>query len=113
MHKKKNKESVLAGELILTFFKSGKRIKLKRNEHFDVPEMLHKILSHASSGKLYGEYLFNKLVIAAWNNASINSLNISRIDFIEMVESYGWRYDASHHYWTKEKVSEPSLFGTD
>ncbi len=113
MHKKKNKESVLAGELILTFHKSGKRIKLKRNGHFDVSECLHKILSHASSGKLYGEYLFNKLVIEAWNNASINSLNISRTDFIEMVESYGWRYNASHHYWTKEKISEPSLFGSD
>jgi 16S rRNA G966 N2-methylase RsmD len=113
MHKKKNKESVLAGELILTFHKSGKRVKLKRNGHFDVSEMLHKILSRASSGRLYGEYLFNELVIEAWNNASINSLNINRTDFIEMVESYGWRYDANHHYWTKEKVSEPSLFGSD
>ena len=113
MHKKKNKESVLAGELILTFYKSGKPIQPKMNKHFAVPEILHKILSKNSSGKLYGEYLFNKLIIEAWNNSAIGSLNINRTDFSDLIESYGWRYDTGHHYWTKEKSSEPSLFGSD
>jgi 16S rRNA G966 N2-methylase RsmD len=101
MHKKKNKESVLAGELILTFFKSGTRSRPGMNRSFDVSEALHKILSQTSSDKLYGEYLFNRLVIDAWQNSAIDSLNISRTDFTALIESHGWRYDARNHYWVK------------
>jgi hypothetical protein len=40
MHKKKNKESVLGGELILTFFKSGKRLEPTTNNGFDISKSL-------------------------------------------------------------------------
>jgi hypothetical protein len=113
MHKKKNKESVLAGELILTFYKSGLRKISKTNRSFDVAETLNKILSNATYNKLYGEYLFNRVVIDAWNNAAIDSLNISRTDFIGLIESLGWRYDTGNHYWIKERSSVPSLFNSE
>lgn len=112
MHKKKNRESVLAGELILTFFKSGKRVMSGPSRNFDVSSTLQRLLSHTSSGKLYGEYLFNRLVIEAWHNSAIDSLNMSRTDFTALIESYGWRYDPSNHYWVKEQSSKPSLFGS-
>jgi len=113
MHKKKNKESVLAGELILTFYKSGLRQNSKMNKRFDVAETLHKILSATTTGKLYGEHLFNRLVIDAWNNAAIESVNINRVDFISLLESHGWCYDTNSHYWIKERTSTPSLFDTE
>jgi len=113
MHKKKNKESVLAGELILTFYKSGMQKKFKTNGSFDVAATINSILSNTSSNKMYGEYLFNRLVIDAWKNAAIDSLNLSRSDFINLLESLGWRYDSNNHYWIKERSSALSLFDSE
>jgi hypothetical protein len=113
MHKKKNKESVLAGELVLTFYKSGLRKKIKTKKSFDVAETLNTILSSATFNKLYGEYLFNRLIIEAWNNAAIDSLNLNQTEFTSLIESYGWRYDTGNHYWIKERSSVPSLFDSE
>ena len=113
MHKKKNKESVLAGELILTFYKSGLRQKIKTKKNFDVAETLNRILSSNISHELYGEYLFNRLVIEAWKNSAIDSLNIDRTEFISLIESHGWHYDTDSHYWIKERSSAFSLFDSE
>lgn len=110
MHKKKNKESVLAGELILTFFKSGKRIKPERRKDYNVARALEAILSQNTSRKLFGEYLFNKIVIEAWKNSAIDSLNINRTDFTNLLEGYGWSYDTNHHYWVKGSSQKDSSF---
>lgn len=110
MHKKKNKESVLAGELILTFLKSGKRTIPKTNKSFDMSRALQSILSRNTSNKLYGEYLFNRVVIEAWQNSAIDSLNLSRMEFIELIGSCGWRYDANSHCWVKKLSKDATLF---
>ena len=109
MHKKKNKDSVLAGELILTFFKTGKAIPLRNDGTFDVAFALEEILNQ-SEGQIYGESLFNKLVIQAWKASAIQSLKISKVEFTNLLEERGWRYDPANHSWTKNGRVDRLLF---
>lgn len=110
MHKKKNKQSVLAGELILTFYNSGKSSKPITSRTFNVSKSVKNFLSSYKSDKLYGEYLFNRLVIEAWNNSAIDSLNITPDELINHLEKLGWRYDERNHYWVKEQSADFALF---
>lgn len=109
MHKKKNKDSVLAGELILTFFKTGKSSLPKKDGSFDVAFAVEEILNQAG-GQIYGESLFNKLVIQAWNASAIQSLKISKVKFTQLLEGRGWRYDPANHLWTKNGRGDRLLF---
>ncbi len=111
MHKKKSNQSVLAGEMILTFFKTGQAKRLQKTNHFDVYQALGEILSGVKSPQIYGEYLFNKIIIEAWNSSAIGALNISRTDFSSMLERHGWSYDDKHHYWLKANQAPATLFG--
>jgi adenine-specific DNA methylase len=110
MHKKKNKESVLAGEMILTFHKTGSKRHLATNAKFDLAKAIRRILADADSQGVYGEYLFNQIVIEAWNKGAIGSLLITKDEFTEIIEDLGWHYDASHHYWRKGNQPPASLF---
>lgn len=113
MHKKKSNQSVLAGELIITFYKTGKAKRIKSNGNFDVSKVLSHILSNSSSGKLYGEYLFNLVVMKAWEESAIGSLSITKNDFIDLIIKHGWHYDEKNHYWVKDRNTTPSLFGAE
>jgi DNA modification methylase len=108
MHKKKN-SSVLAGELILTFFKTGKVYQNKKNGVFDVAQFLRQLLNETKDKKVYGEYLFNKVVIEAWKQSSIQSLTLSKDDFINLIEEQGWHYDEQNHYWIKNGQESNTL----
>ncbi len=110
MHKKKNRESVLAGEMILTFCKTGTRRQLEQRNGFDLGETIRGILSSSNSNTVYGEYLFNRVVIDAWNKGAIGSLTITRNEFTELIESLGWHYDPQHHYWFKGNKVQDMLF---
>jgi DNA modification methylase len=104
MHKKKGNESVLAGELILTFHNTGKPNKnAVRNGNFDIESAIANILAEVKTRTLYGEHVFNQLIVAAWNNGAINSLNISKDDFNGLIKRHGWRYDERRHQWVKEE----------
>ncbi|HXZ40203.1 MAG TPA: DNA methyltransferase [Terriglobales bacterium] len=109
MHKKKSNESVLAGELILTFFNSGRRTVPNRLNGFDVAEAVGEVLDSAESGQIYGEYLFNRIVMAAWQHGAIGSLNISKTEFIDLIQRNGWLYDEKGHRWVRER-QPASLF---
>lgn len=109
MHKKKGNESVLAGEMILTFLKSGKPKQIQRQNHFDLAEAIANILA-ASGDRIYGEYLFNRLIIEAWNRSAIGSLNITKSDFVDFLTKRGWRYDAAKHQWFMKAGIQASLF---
>ncbi len=110
MHKKKNKETVLAGEMILTFHKTGMRRRYENRNGFDLAETIRGILSSSNSNTVYGEYLFNRVVIEAWNKGAIGSLTITRNEFAQLIESLGWCYDSQHHYWFKGRKAQDSLF---
>lgn len=110
MHKKKNRESVLAGEMILTFCKTGtRRLNMSKNG-FELEAAVQSILSESEANVIYGEYLFNRVVIDAWNKGAISSLTITKNDFAKLIEDMGWHYDSQHHYWIKGQSSQPSLF---
>ncbi len=109
MHKKKGHESVLAGEMILTFLKTGKPRSVSTNGQFNVAETLRSILSTAND-RIYGEQLFNHVVVEAWKKSAIGSLNIRRADFVSMIAELGWHYDRQSHCWVKEHPASVSLF---
>lgn len=110
MHKKKNRETVLAGEFILTFYKSGQHKTRSQASAFSVHDALQRILAEETGQTMYSEAVFNKLIIAAWENSSLQSLNIGKDEFISMIESHGWSYNIDNHFWTKTQRVEPSLF---
>jgi hypothetical protein len=100
MHKKKGNQSVLAGELILTFVKTGKPRHVRNNQQLDVIGTVGEILESAPE-VVYGEQLFNQVVIEAWRKSAIGSLDISRGEFINIIANHGWRYDESRHFWVR------------
>jgi len=68
----------------------------KRNfakESFRRRETVREILSATKSEKLYGEYVFNRVVIEAWRKSAIGSLAISKTEFVDLIKQSGWHYD--------------------
>jgi predicted RNA methylase len=101
MHKKKGSESVLAGELILTFHNSGK-VSTKRNGvRFDVERSIASSLASINSDFVYGEFLFNQVIMNAWEEGALGALNITRTDFAEIIKHHGWHYDSGQHFWVR------------
>jgi len=109
MHKKKRNESVLAGEMILTFYKTGKPHKVQRNGDFDVHRVVGELLD-STRAHIFGESLFNKVILEAWRKSAITSLDISKTDFIGIVRNHGWHYDEKNHFWVRSARSTQSLF---
>lgn len=110
MHKKKSRQSVLAGEMILTFCKTGELRQVGKNEEFNVSDLIGRILSSTTGDRIYGEYLFNRVVMEAWNRCAIGSLNISKNEFMDLIKQHGWCYDEDQHLWMKEKLTGAPLF---
>lgn len=109
MHKKKSNQSVLAGEMILTFQNAGTPKMVRTDKTFDVSKAIGEILAADKTGKVYGEYLFNKVVIEAWNKSAIGSLAISKDEFIDMIKWHGWNYDKENYYWIKGQNGQANL----
>ena len=102
MHKKKGKDSVLAGEFILTFLKKGHAtIKKREKKEADLSSLVDAILSEHTDDTIYGEYLLNMVVIRAWNYGIIESIRIDKAAFAELLNEKGWHYDKQKHYWSR------------
>lgn len=110
MHKKKGKESVLAGEFILTFYKKSGIKGVKEEREMDVRSIIGKILQNYKDNIIYGEYLFNELVIEAWKYGIIRELKMKKDDVIEILKEHGWIYDSKNHYWCKTSKPKDYLF---
>lgn len=110
MHKKKNKNSVLAGEMILTFIKAPGQKRIETKKRFDLEFHLDSMLTSAGTKPVFGEYLFNQLILAAWNSSSIEDLNVEKSAFNELLENKGWRYDEVNHNWTRREFAPLTLF---
>jgi len=109
MHKKKSSESVLAGEMILTFFNGGSE-KRKLDPAFSVGDSLRTILRQNPQEYVYGEQIFNELIVAAWRAGAVRTLRITKDEFLDLLKCEGWNYDAEKHYWTKASRAPVSLF---
>jgi len=115
MHKKKNSANVLAGELILTFYKPKKAII--RGSHFtgrrEASEtVLSKVFDEClgnGTKSFTSEALFNRLVIELWNRRALGCLNLDRRTFAANLEERGWLYDPKAHSWSLSRnVRGPS-----
>ncbi len=103
MHKKKNKERVLAGEMILTFVNNGEGTlpRVQASLRPTIDELIEHTLGEISPERrpFAGEALFNRIVLNAWSRGALGSLDLSREDFLEILHKKGWRYDAFRHRW--------------
>jgi DNA modification methylase len=122
MHKKKNSASVLAGELIITFYKPAHPFRRKQNAHptaTDPATILSETIdaclcngtSHFSS-----EALFNRLIIELWHRRALSCLTLDRHEFAENLTRRGWTYNSHLHHWSREGNANPhpaqnTLFG--
>lgn len=102
MHKKKGKESVLAGEMILTFEKTGQSNCRNSGAYFSVQDAVRELLSDAGS-IVYGEQLFNDVIIMAWRRSAISSLSISKEELTALMTQLGWQYNPRRHYWVRAR----------
>jgi len=109
MHKKKGNQSVLAGEMILTFLKTGKPKTLEVTTPFDVAAAVSRILDESPKGTIYGEYLFNRIVIDAWQSGTLGSLDVSRTTFADLMEQHGWTYEETAHLWRRHAAQQTLL----
>jgi hypothetical protein len=108
MHKKKNSASVLAGEMILTFYKPAKVSKSERtakspdiaNPTAVLSEAFDSCLNHGVTS-FTNEALFNQLVMELWQRRALKCLSLDRDEFIEQLEKRGWIYNTRTHLWSK------------
>jgi DNA modification methylase len=110
MHKKKGKESVLAGEFILNFYKKRKVKSVKEHKTINIKDIIIKILQNYNGNKIYGEYLLNQLILEAWKFGIIKELRIKREELIELLYDNGWSYDDNNHYWFRTNKANKLLY---
>ncbi len=122
MHKKKNSASMLAGEMILTFYKPAKVSKSGRKTKSPDIENPMGVLSSAFDACLKNgatsftnEALFNQLVMELWQRRALGCLSLDRDKFIEELERRGWIYNTRTHLWSnfgqgKSVIGEMMLF---
>ncbi len=110
MHKKKGKESVLAGEFILTFYKESGIKGVREDKIIDVKRLIGKILQDHHNKIIYGEYLLNQLIIEAWKYGIIKELKMKKDDLSDLLKEHGWIYDNKNHYWCQTDKPKDYLF---
>lgn len=108
MHKKKNSASVLAGEMILTFYKPAKFMKKNSSarpaEENHSPAVLTEVFEaclNSGATSFTSEALFNRLVIELWRRRALECLKLNREEFASRLEQLGWSYNARTHRWSK------------
>jgi DNA modification methylase len=108
MHKKKN-DTVLAGEMILTFQRTGVKANLRSANGFDLDGALNRILKD-QHGPIYSEGVFNQLIIEAWKQRAVGALGIDRTELSSLISSRGWSYDEQRRWWTRNFSPQQTLF---
>ena len=112
MHKKKNKEKVLAGEMILNFIKDGTGGSPERrlSSAATIGELVKEALCEIAPDRrpFAGELLFNRVILKAWERGALHSLDLTREEFSEILKSKGWRYNQIRHQWFNRSEGVPS-----
>jgi hypothetical protein len=112
MHKKKNSASVLAGEMILTFYKPKKKPRPDRPpasigelaDTVTLSEVMDQCLANGQTS-FTSEALFNQLVIELWHRRALGCLSLDRNEFAKRLEERGWHYNPKTHLWNKGEVA--------
>src|SRR6266567_718780 len=124
MHKKKNPASVLAGEMILTFYKPKRARKAaqaaphvaERDSATVLSEVFDSCLPNGRTS-FTSEALFNRLIVELWHRRALSCLSLDRREFSHRLEQRGWSYDANTHFWSKGEKNangrgDLTLFGS-
>ncbi|HXP63499.1 MAG TPA: DNA methyltransferase [Dongiaceae bacterium] len=108
MHKKKNSASVLAGEMILTFFKPKRPRKPvpapQDRPGRDPAQVLSEVFDVCladGTNSFASEALFNRLIIELWRRRELACLTLDRAEFSGRLEQRGWTYDTKTHLWSR------------
>lgn len=118
MHKKKNSESVLAGEMILTFYYPAKAAKKRAappatldNPAQVLCEVFDTCLKNGTES-FTSEALFNRIVLELWQRRALGCLSLDRREFASRLADRGWSYNPRQHVWSRgaRKVEVESLF---
>jgi len=125
MHKKKNSARVLAGEMILTFYKPARVPKkakptgtgMEADSAAVLTEVFDACLDN-DAASFSSEALFNRLVIELWHRRALGCLNLDREEFAKQLEGRGWNYNTRNHSWSrfrypKKVFTEMMLFDRD
>ena len=114
MHKKKNKERVLAGEMILSFYNGHASAASSRRQSpgLTIEALLDETLAEVSpDGRPFpGEVLFNQMILKAWKSGALDSLDVTREEFADALTSKGWRYNPARHQWFHTLEPAPAGF---
>jgi hypothetical protein len=112
MHKKKNSESVLAGEMVLTFYKPIRRKKpvqsMRNGGRADTEKVLSEVFDtclEAGTESFTNESLFNRLVLELWRRRALGCLALNRERFSHELAQRGWTYDSHSHLWSHNSKS--------
>ncbi len=121
MHKKKNSRNVLAGEMILTFYKPRKPHANNRSAAAGIgdpaavlSEVFDACLANGQT-MFTSEALFNRLVLELWHRRALGCLSMDRREFASRLEQRGWTYDQRTHRWSRagdgnRADRQPTLF---
>jgi len=117
MHKKKNSASVLAGEMILTFYKPKNAQKraapvrpVDENDSSSILTEVFDVCLSNGATSFTSEALFNRLVIELWRRRALGCLNLDREAFASRLQQRGWNYNARTHLWAKSGFPK-TVFG--
>lgn len=123
MHKKKNSENVLSGEMILSFYKPRRaRVSESRKASsvkltLTLSDILDAVLPRnvAKQATLTTESLLNQVIVEAWRRRCLALMRTTREEFSRELRNRGWEYTAEKHCWSRgEKAEESaSLFRVD
>jgi adenine-specific DNA methylase len=110
MHKKKNSERVLAGEMILTFYKPAKAVRTRKSpeptsndESADVLSEVFEACLDNGDASFTSEALFNRLVIEMWRRRALGCLAMDRSEFANRLRERGWTYNTHTHLWVRSQ----------
>lgn len=115
MHKKKNAETMLAGEMILTFHKPRSRRRAPAMVRESAPTLFADLLNETLRGcegreEVTSQFIFNRMVLLVWEKRALAQLRVPRRDFAAALRDRGWRYDEQRHVWRKARPRTPDLF---
>jgi hypothetical protein len=112
MHKKKNSCSVLAGEMIITFYKPLKSLQTRAPAPCLAGGDARAVLSDVfdacldnGSHTFTSEALYNRLVIELWRRRALGCLTLDRREFISRLQQKGWCYNTRTHVWSRAEES--------
>ncbi|MGO8678024.1 MAG: DNA methyltransferase [Limisphaerales bacterium] len=105
MHKKKHSQTVLAGEMILTFYKPANKPRPKdrsaaRTTPLDCAATLETAFNSClRNGQTVftSEALFNRLILELWEQRALGCLQLDRREFASRLRERGWTYDEHRH----------------